>query len=63
MHDDAAVAAYEQAVKHNREIDRLAAEHDIDPRGMTLQAFTKAIEDKAGKEEFDPKALIERARR
>jgi hypothetical protein len=62
MHDDATVAAYEQAVKHNREIDRLAVEHDIDPRGMTLQAFTKAIEDKVGKEEFDAKALIERAR-
>lgn len=62
MFDDDKVSAYEQAVKHNREIDRLAAEHDIDPRGMTLQAFTKAIEDKVGKEEFDAKALIERAR-
>lgn len=61
MHDDDAVARYEQAVKHNREIDRLSAEHGIDPRGMTLQAFTKAIEDKVGREEFDAQSMIERA--
>lgn len=62
MDDDANVAAYENAVKHNREIDRLAVEHSIDPRGMTLDAFTKAIEDKVGKEQFDAQALIERGR-
>lgn len=62
MHDDRDVAAYENAVRHNREIDRLAAEHGIDPRGMTLDAFTKAVEDKVGKEQFDAQAMIERGR-
>lgn len=62
MHDEESVQAFQTAAAHNREVTRLAAEHDIDPKGMTRQGFFKAIEDKVGREQFDAQEAMERAR-
>lgn len=62
MHDEESVQAYQTAAAHNREVTRLASEHDIDPKGMTRQGFFKAIEDKVGREQFDAQEAMERAR-
>lgn len=62
MHDQEHVNAYQTATAHNREVTRLAAEHDIDPKGMTRQGFFQAVEDKIGKDQFDAQEAMERAR-
>jgi len=50
-HDD--VEGYHTAVAHNAEIDRLAAEHGINPKGMTPTQFAEAVEAKVAEPEQD----------
>lgn len=45
-HDQDAVDKYHAALEHNAEIDRLATEHGINPKGMTRDQFFDAVTDK-----------------
>jgi hypothetical protein len=51
MHDQDRVEAWLNAKAHNSEIDRLANEHGIDPKGMTLEKFYEAVTEKLSLEE------------
>lgn len=51
MHDDAKVAAYEQAAAQNAEIDRLAAQHGIETRGITRDQFFDQLNAKLSEED------------
>ena len=51
MHDQEAVDAYHAALEHNAEVDRLAAEHGIDPTGMSREQFFDAVAEKASVQE------------
>ena len=46
MHDQDAVEAYQYAMAHNAEIDRLAQQHDIDTRGKTRDQFFDELHDR-----------------
>ena len=49
-HDRAAAAEYERALAQNEEIDRLAQERGVDPRGLSREQFFDAIADRVGLE-------------
>jgi hypothetical protein len=51
MHDQEAVDAYHQALTQNAEVDRLAAQHDIDPTGLTRDQFWDKITEKLSADE------------
>lgn len=48
--DEFSAAQYRQAVEHNSEIDRLAAEHGIPTRGLTQPQFYAAVTERIGRE-------------
>lgn len=47
--DEHAAASHQDALERNREIDRLAQEHGIEPRGLNHQQFFDQIAEKIGR--------------
>jgi hypothetical protein len=43
MHDDMQVAQFEEALARNHEVDQLAQEHGINPRGMSREQFFDTV--------------------
>ncbi|MEO6779428.1 MAG: hypothetical protein ABI196_00650 [Bradyrhizobium sp.] len=50
--DQEAVAAYQDAIAHNEEVARLAANHDIDTTGLTREQFFEKLSEKLSMEQM-----------
>ena len=50
--DQQAAAAYQAAVDHNAEVDRLAQDHGIDTTNMTREQFFEALSQRVSEEQF-----------
>lgn len=53
QHADAAVTAYENAMAHNHEIDRLASQHGIDTKGLTHEQFYDRVAESVSLADMD----------
>ena len=56
MHDYEAARAHHEAMARNAEVDRLAAEHGIDPKGLTRAEFYDRVTAKVGEAEAQARA-------
>lgn len=50
--DGDSVRAYQEAIQHNNEVERMAREHDIDTTGMTREQFFEALSERVSFEKF-----------
>lgn len=50
--DSDSVRAYQDAIQHNNEVERMAREHDIDTTGMTREQFFEALSERVSFEKF-----------
>jgi hypothetical protein len=48
--DQVAAAAYQEAIDHNAEVDRMAQDHGIDTAGMTREQFFEALSERVSLE-------------